>query len=422
MTKILLDANAFELVKADLSRKFYTTEAVMEEIERWIKAETAPERLDYKSERHALPETPFLRKGFMKQKEEIKKEQKALDSIIEKSIMNYEEFSSMFDSVEVSRKQRKHNHLNTFKDLLYYALDESIEIQLPNIPKKKSRTCETRKKQRGRILRYFREREEIYHTFLDFLDLTIVIDQNKISIKPIRNQSKKLRVIVQNNFDYSALFEKLGGEFNLDKKIQALELKKREYEINAAAFENALTIYGHFKNKGKKRVINEETDSKFEQFGPILTKSLAYEVCKQSENYSLVEQGNVEGLMNQALELFRSRALQLGMYNELSEATYDLKHKEKDVSNKIKIICDEVARYNQVSTKRIIAQFKNGITADLNLISTAYKLPGKVIIFSKDHDLRNLGYYTQKEKITRKLRVCLGKVKVMAPQKEYCKK
>ncbi len=64
MTKILLDANVFELIKADLSRKFYTTEAVMEEIERWIKAETAPERLDYKSERNGLPETPFLRKAL----------------------------------------------------------------------------------------------------------------------------------------------------------------------------------------------------------------------------------------------------------------------------------------------------------------------------------------------------------------------
>ncbi len=431
MEIILLDANVFGYINLEDAMRFFTTEKVLREIEAWQRLEYTPKKLDYSSGRHNIPgETPLFREGFMTQKSNIAADQDSLEKRLSGGIYDYEEFSRDFDSVKLPRILESKGHENTLKGLLYCATEGGIRIDV-GIPRYKLFRADVESvKNKLEIQDYFRERflddGAPYKDLLMTYGLEVVLTKGKIIVRP-EGEKKYAREINLRELDFDEVFNNLEKEFNFEKKRQELNVRKEKYNIDAACFENALKMYRYFRENPDK-VFDEETVSGFGLITNLLTKTLCYNIVSQPKNYSFVESKRVNELTRKAMELFLINSGKLGLYpiinstdriylasgsaddvgfkglgpykklaRKLGFDAKDLKVKAGAVYRRMNIICNAVARDRKTkSTREVVSRFKNGTATDINLFSTAYNIPGKVVVYSDDRDLGELRDYTSK--------------------------
>lgn len=188
------------------------------------------------------------------------------------------------------------------------------------------------------------------------------------------------------------------------RNLEGSELEEflTENEEGFNRFRNALDICNHFHSTPCK-VLDLKTGEFYQQFEPLLTKTLVYDVARSDP--ALVNEYSSDRLvLNRLTDLamVRYKAAIISIYGHIpEEISQKMEGKKERVEHRLRQICQEVSNRQGRSVKDTIERFENGVKADLNLVSTAYSLLEEgypVNLYSNDLDLMELVEYVNIKK------------------------
>ncbi|MEA3430827.1 MAG: hypothetical protein U9R08_06130 [Nanoarchaeota archaeon] len=252
---------------------------------------------------------------------------------------------------------------------------------------------------------------------LEDIDKTHLRKDDRVTVKVLGEVDAWKNAEQQSvKFDPLINAKRMGIEFaKRNLGAEALRKFERKYGNSIYKYNNTLSISRLFR-KDSSRVHDFETGEFFEQFRGLLTKTLAYEVAR--DNPGLVkaymhDRSVVRQLTDLAMDMYRTEAMNIAarefnyepdcelLYEGIANELCKQPEKRDRLKDKITNICRDLSdRVHNISISGVrdsIEKFHNGVTADLNLVSTAYaiaEMAGEdVRILSDDLDVREAVEY-----------------------------